>query len=112
MAADARKLAPTRPLRCVGQHSAAPFDRMDTVCGRRWSPRQGQATLNDPIPRRLSMTTNNQEAVRELSASDIDAVSGGIWEILLIAGIAVAVWVAVSAITSGNRGHGTSVHHT
>jgi hypothetical protein len=57
------------------------------------------------------MTTNSQEAVHELSASDIDAVSGGIWEILLIAGIAVAVWVVAAAATSGNHGHGTSVHH-
>ena len=58
------------------------------------------------------MTTNNQAEIRELNASDIDAVSGGIWEFLVIAGIVVAVWVIASVATSGNHGHGTTVHHT
>lgn len=58
------------------------------------------------------MTMNDKNAVRELNASDLDAVSGGFIEWIIIGGVAVAVFVAVAVATSGNRGHGTRLHST
>jgi lactobin A/cerein 7B family class IIb bacteriocin len=58
------------------------------------------------------MTTTSEAAIRELNASDLDAVSGGFIEWIIIGGIAVAVFVAVAVATSGNHGHGTSLHST
>ena len=58
------------------------------------------------------MTSNDNGAIRELNASDIDAVNGGFIEWLIIGGILVAVFVVAAVATSGNHGHGTSVHST
>jgi hypothetical protein len=58
------------------------------------------------------MNMNNETAIRELNAGDLDAVSGGFIEWIIIGGIAVAVFVAFAAATSGNQGHGTRLHST